>query len=219
MQAILFDLDGTLIDTAPDLAHSLNHIRAEEGLAPLPLNQIRKQVSDGAIALVKLGFGIEQSNSDYPRFRARILDHYEANIFDKTCLFQGIEKLLTWCEQQQLPWGIVTNKPRNLTEKLLEIMSLSERCQVLICPEDVLNKKPAPDPLLKAASILKSEPHKTLYVGDHLRDIQAAKAANMASVAAAYGYLKAPNEADQWHADLVIKHPEDLIIYLQQRMF
>ncbi len=210
-QAVLFDLDGTLLDSAPDFIYSLNLMRHQHQLPPLSHEDIRKNVSNGARALVKLGFNADEGDAHYPALRAELLDIYLASLGKYGDLFDGIRPLLNTLDKQGIAWGIVTNKPRLYSEKLLDILKLTHQCAVLVCPDDIKISKPDPEGLFLAANTLQCDSKQCLYVGDHERDIEAGKRAGMQTVAARYGYIDHPNSVDQWQADFIIDHPYDLI--------
>jgi len=213
--AVLFDLDGTLIDTAPDFIWCLNTQRARHGLAPMDAARIRGTVSNGARALVELGFGLTPDMPDYKAIHSELLDIYLDHLAVDTVLFPGMEEVLAHLEQQQIPWGIVTNKPRRFTEPLLVGLNLDRRCQVTVCPDDVAQRKPHPESLLKAAKTIQAVPEKAFYVGDHERDIVAGRAAAMKTVAARYGYIADPLEIPGWQADHIIDHGNELLALIQ----
>lgn len=214
-QGVLFDLDGTLIDTAEDFILCLNDLRKADKLAPLPADEIRKVVSDGARAMIKLAFGINETDTGFEEKKQQFLDLYLNNIARKSSLFNGLDKTLEWCEANQIPWGIVTNKPRLYSEALLDALQLSDRINTLVCPDDVTHTKPDPEPLFKACSHIKLPPQQCLYVGDHARDIEAGKRANMATIAAAYGYIHSEDEAQSWQADWCVASSDELNHLLQ----
>lgn len=207
---VLFDLDGTLIDTAEDFILCLNDLRHESGLDPLPPSEIRKVVSDGARAMIRLGFDITESNPDFEIKKQQFLDLYLNNIARKSQLFNSLNETLIWCEEQNIPWGVVTNKPRLYSEALLKALGLDKRISTLVCPDDVTKTKPDPEPLFKACGDIQLLPEKCLYVGDHARDIEAGQHANMPTVAAAYGYVHSSNEAESWQATWCIESPQEL---------
>ncbi len=212
---VLFDLDGTLIDTAEDFIACLNDIRAEHQLAPLPDSEIRKVVSDGARAMIKLGFNIDEDAADFETKKQRFLTLYLNNIARKSRLFPGLDEVINWCEAQDIPWGIVTNKPRIYSEALLKALQLDERINTLVCPDDVSQTKPNPEPMYKACKEINIPAEQCLYVGDHARDIEAGKRAHMATIAAGYGYVHTQDEAQSWQADWCIQHSEQLLELLQ----
>lgn len=190
MKAVLFDLDGTLIDTAADFVRIIQDMCREEGREVVAPELIRTQVSEGARAMVKLVYPeLELEDPLLLAHRQRFLDLYGADIAVDTDLFDGMYPLLEALEARSIPWGIVTNKPRWLSESLLAALNLSERCSVLVCPEDVGRTKPDPEPMYLAAKQIDLAAKDCIYVGDHPRDIDAGRAANMYTILAAYGYL------------------------------
>lgn len=218
-KAILFDLDGTLIDTAPDFIRIIKQM-CQTYQHPCPSDDdIRSQVSAGARAMVKLMFGDELHNvsDDDPKllgYRQEFLDLYEADICVDSRLFAGFDEFLTALEQQGVPWGIVTNKPRYLAVQLLEKLALDKRCSVLVCPDDVKHTKPDPEGLLMACQTLAINPKNAIYIGDHVRDIEAGKRAGMATVIAAFGYIPPEDkDLDAWGADSIVDTPDELIEY------
>lgn len=209
-KAVLFDLDGTLIDTAPDFIVCLNDLRAEYGLAHLDDLDIRKVVSDGARAMVALAFDIKEGDSGFEEKKQRFLDLYTNNICRESRLFETLDTLLEWCEQRQIPWGIITNKPRRFSELLLGKLKLDHRLSSLVCADDVSKPKPHAEPMLKACNEINLPPEACLYVGDHLRDINAGKNANMKTIAAGYGYVHNDSEALSWQADWTVDSSAEL---------
>lgn len=213
-EAVLFDLDGTFADTAPDLAAALNYVRGLHGLPPLPLDTIRPQASHGSAGLLKLGFNIEPDAAGFPALRDAFLAHYSAHICDLTRLFPGMAQLLDTLEQRGLPWGIVTNKPHRFTLPLMRALGYAQRAACLVSGDTCARAKPHPDPLLKAGELLGVAPQYCLYLGDDKRDVDAAHAAGMRCIAARYGYIDARNDPDDWHADGDADTPLDLLGYL-----
>jgi phosphoglycolate phosphatase len=209
-QAILFDLDGTLADTAPDLAAALNRMRQERGMAPLPLAQLRPMASHGARGLIAVGFELGTDHPEYPFLRDEFLRHYAQHICVHTRLFPGIEQVLEHLVQRAIPWGIVTNKMTVLTEQLLACLHLPFQPGCVVSGDTAARPKPAPDPLLHAAEALGLPACECLYVGDDLRDMQAAHAAGMGSAAAAYGYC-GRQEPLQWGAQFILDAPAQLL--------
>lgn len=210
--AVLFDLDGTLIDTAPDFVSVLNRQLLAHGREPLPAARIRASVSQGSKAVVALGFGDLHAadSADFESLRQEFLDHYLAHVADESRLFPGMEALLAALEARGTPWGIVTNKPSRYTIPLLDALGLSSRCRVAICPDMVNHSKPHPEPMLKAADALGVAPADCVYVGDHLRDIEAGRNAGMPTVAAAWGYILEGETAADWRADHTVDTVSDL---------
>ena len=213
--AVLFDLDGTLVDTAPDFIRCLNLLRQQHGLAPLPPEQIRPSVSNGARAMIRIGFGLEPEHQNYQDRHTAFLDLYEAGVAVETTLFEGINNLLQALEARRIPWGIVTNKPSRFAEPLIEALGLGRRCSALVCPDHVAERKPHPESLLLACRQIQAEPIKSVYVGDHQRDIEAGKNAGMRTIAVRYGYLEEPQSIEQWQADIIADTVSDLAKLLQ----
>jgi phosphoglycolate phosphatase len=211
IQAILFDLDGTLADTAPDLAGALNRQRTTRGLAPLPLEVLRPHASSGARGLLGAGFGITPGHDDYEAMREEFLTFYENDIAIETSLFDGVPELLTVLETRSLAWGIVTNKIERFTHPLVSRIGLSPRAGCVVSGDTTPHAKPHPAPLLEAASRLGVQPARCLYVGDDQRDILAARAAGMGAIAAAYGYLGVAVPPQDWGADALIETPLALL--------
>lgn len=212
--AVLFDLDGTLVDTAPDFVRVLNQLRADDQLAPLPYDTIRNQVSNGARALVKLGFALDEHSDDFAHRLEKLLTLYEQGLAVESKLFDGLDTSLRWLEQRNIPWGVVTNKPSRYTLPLLRGLQLDQRCAVTVCPDHVTHKKPHPEPLLTACDWLSVDPLKTLYVGDHIRDIEAGRAAGNITIAAAWGYLEQDTDIKDWQADVILQTPAQLQAFL-----
>ncbi|WP_299076864.1 HAD family hydrolase [uncultured Paraglaciecola sp.] len=212
--AILFDLDGTLLDTAKDLGNALNHILSSLQRPTVAYDTYRNIASDGAKGLLELGFGEDLESFDFAMLRQQFLDYYENNICVDTEYFTGIETVLLTLNQQNIPWGIVTNKPEFLTLQLLESFPLLKNCSVIVSGDSLNKRKPHPLPLLHAEQALGLSSPTTWYIGDAQRDIQAANAANMVSVIAEYGYISESQQTDIWHADLSIAKPDDLLAYL-----
>jgi N-acetyl-D-muramate 6-phosphate phosphatase len=213
VHGVLFDLDGTLLDTAPDMAHSLNLLRAEHGEAPIPFGQIRPHVSHGALALVRLGFP-QADEARVAELRARMLELYAANLAIQTALFPGFEEVLQQIEARGLRWGIVTNKPGFLTEPLLGALHLAERTGCIVSGDTLPQRKPHPAPLLHAARLLGVEATDCVYVGDAERDVRAAHAAGMRAIIALFGYLGDHDQPHGWNADAMIEQPAELIGWL-----
>ncbi len=211
VRAVLFDLDGTLIDTAPDMTASLNHILKEEGLDPLTLDVVRPHVSRGGLAMTKLAFEKHRPEEEIESLRLRFLDYYLHNIADHSTLFEGFETVLHTFDQQSILWGVVTNKPGWLTDPLMSALKLDHRSAVTISGDTTAERKPHPLPLLTAAKIIGIDPQQFLYVGDDPRDITAGNAANMTTVIAKYGYISQDANLKSWMADQVIDHPEQIL--------
>ncbi len=210
LAAVFFDLDGTLIDTAPDFAVVLNQLRTRHQLSELPYERIRATVSNGARALVTLAFGLKEGDDGFDPLRDELLALYAQHLAVKTCLFPGLADLLSWLQQRQIPWGIVTNKPRRYAEPILSALELEQSCGSLVCPDDVSKTKPDPEPILLACQQLNCSPRQCVYVGDHRRDIEAGRNANMTTIAVNYGYIEAHDPAANWLADHCVDHGQDI---------
>ncbi len=209
-RAILFDLDGTLADTAPDLAAALNRLRADQGLEPVPLARLRPFASAGARGLVHAGFGVKPGDGDYDALREAFLEAYRENTCVETQLFPGIAELLAELGRRSLAWGIVTNKATRFTDRIVEALGLQPAC--VVCGDTTEHLKPHPAPLRHAAEQLKLAPQDCMYLGDDLRDIQAARAAEMRAIAVGWGYHHPESGGPRsWKADAVIAQPKDLI--------
>lgn len=214
IRAVLFDLDGTLVDTAPDLGYALNLQRSRHGLAPLPEETIRPQASHGARGLLGLGFGIGPDDARFPALREEFLELYAANICRHSQPFPGILDLLDALEARGLQWGVVTNKPARFTEPLMSMLYLAERAACIVSGDTCPQPKPHPAPMLAAAELCGTDPAHCLYLGDAERDIEAARAAGMPALVAAWGYLDASDQPHAWGAHAEIRHPTDTLAYL-----
>jgi phosphoglycolate phosphatase len=215
-QAVLFDLDGTLLDTAPDMIGALNRLLQEESREPLPFAAVRSSVSHGAVRLIKVGFPDAQG-AEFERLRLRFLDVYAAHLAGATRLFAGLEDVLAAFEADGLPWGVVTNKPGWLTDPLLQQLGLAQRACCIVSGDTVAERKPHPLPLLHAARVAGVAANRCVYVGDAERDIAAGRAAGMQTVVAAYGYLGDDDRPESWQADGIITRPEQVVDWLTLR--
>lgn len=210
IDALLFDLDGTLVDSAADFVYVLNNQRLKHGFAALEERAIRNTVSNGARALTHLAFGGTEGEDEFERYRAELLREYMEVVGEHAKLFDGMNEVLRSCERQQIPWGIITNKPRKFSEALLLKLNLTTRCALLLCADDVVEAKPSPESMFLAAEKLDIRLENSVYVGDHERDIIAGNAADMITVAVEYGYIDDKSELLQWQANHIIKHPSEL---------
>ncbi|MEW6560216.1 MAG: HAD-IA family hydrolase [Pseudomonadota bacterium] len=210
VRACLFDLDGTLADTAPDLAAALNRVRADHGLPPMPLDALRPMASHGARGLLGVGMQVTPDDARYNQLKDDFLAYYLEAIRLETELFDGVFALLEQLHERALPWGIVTNKLSTYTQPLVAQLPWPAPPGCIVSGDTAAKPKPAPDPLLHAAAVLNVEPTDCVYVGDDLRDIQSAQAAGMRSIAAAYGYC-GPSSPNDWGADAIIHHPLDFL--------
>ncbi|MDR0779628.1 MAG: phosphoglycolate phosphatase [Pseudomonadales bacterium] len=212
--AVLFDLDGTLLDTAPDMVTALNQVRREQGLAPLEFALARTQVSNGSSGLLKLAFP-ELEGEPFEQLREHFLTLYAQRIAVETALFPGFERVLSTLEQRAIPWGIVTNKPAFLTTPLVAALNLDRRAACVVSGDTLPERKPHPAPLLHAAEQIRVAPQRCVYVGDAPRDVQAARAAGMPALVALYGYLSPQDEPHAWEADALINQPRELLDWLE----
>ncbi|MGE8561376.1 MAG: HAD family hydrolase [Acinetobacter sp.] len=213
MKAVLFDLDGTLIDTAADFIRIIQDMCRDKQCEIVAADLIRTQVSEGARAMVKLVYPeLDVEDPVFLAHRQRFLDLYGEDIAVETDLFAGMYPLLEELESQDIPWGIVTNKPRWLSESLLKALNLTDRCAVLVCPEDVSKTKPDPEPMYLAAKHIQIQPEDCIYVGDHPRDIDAGRNAHMYTILAGYGYLPLQHKDDltAWQADCIVNTVAEL---------
>jgi len=214
IRTVLFDLDGTLLDTAPDLAFALNETLREFGREPLPYEAIRPVVSHGGAALLRLGFGLGPDDDGYHPRRRHLLDTYRANIARATRPFGGMADVLDTLERQGLNWGVVTNKPAWLTEPLLRELGLFERAAVVVSGDTLDERKPHPAPMLLACGRAGSQAHECLYVGDARRDIEAGRNAGMATLVALFGYIGEEDDPHEWGADALVETPEGIVAWL-----
>jgi len=214
ISSVLFDLDGTLLDTAPDMTNALNLLLAEEDKAPLTTAFCRDFVSHGSVAMVTLGFGKEQDSDEFERRRLRFLHLYERNLCLDTKLFDGMDEVLLFLEENYIRWGIVTNKPAFLTNPLLEQLKLSKRACSVVSGDTIPERKPDPAPLYLAASQCGSLATECIYVGDAERDIEAGNRANMQTLIASYGYIDESQTPVEWGANGVIEYPDEILAWI-----
>lgn len=214
IDAVLFDLDGTLLDTAPDLAATLNALLLAQQQPPLPLSVIRPIISEGAAGLLKLGFNISEKDSAFPPLRQQFIEYYSQHSCEQSQLFAGVDKLIHHLETNHIAWGIVTNKSVALTMPLIEHFSLLKKAKCIVGGDTLSFSKPHPKPLLHACECIKSTPKHCVYIGDAKRDIDAANAAGMFSLIALYGYITTKKETESWGANASIDKPIALIDWL-----
>jgi 2-phosphoglycolate phosphatase len=214
IRTVLFDLDGTLLDTAPDLAAALNTVLEENQLPTLPYESIRTVVSHGGSALIKIGFKLQQDDPRFDPLRQRLLAVYRENISRRTTLFPGMDALLQEIEQRGLNWGVVTNKPGWLTDPLLKDLQLYDRAICVISGDTLQQRKPHPAPLLHACQLAGSLPEQCLYVGDAQRDIEAGRNAGMHTMVALFGYFTDQDQPHSWGATHSIEEPRELLAWL-----
>jgi len=213
-RAVLFDLDGTLLDTALDMVRSLNLLLQEEGVQTVEPSIARQYVSDGTKALVKLGFGEQQSTEEFERRCARYLTIYEENLCVDTDFFEGMAETLEFLEEHDILWGIVTNKPEFLTNPLLKAMKLDVRASVVLSGDSLPQRKPHPQPLFHAAGEINLLTTECIYVGDAERDIVAGNRAGMVTLLASYGYIEEHEEPEKWGANGIIQYPQEILDWL-----
>lgn len=219
INAVLFDLDGTLLDTAPDLVYALNRVRQAHQLPDMSLATMRQIANLGSKAMIKLAFGVEEDAHHYQELRAQFIAFYEENIATSTQLFPNIERVLHYLERENIPWGIVTNKLTRHTFAVLKKLNLDQRPACVICGDTLPQYKPHPAPILHACHLVKQQPEHCLYVGDAATDVLASKAAGTKSLVALYGYI---NEIDEdpfsWQADGYIKEPLEIIQWIKDAL-
>ena len=215
VDAVLFDLDGTLIDSAPDLAGAANDLRRSHGLPDLPYERLRPMVGSGARGMVGAAFGVLPGDARFETLRDQFLARYEQRFLQETAVFPLMEPLLRALEARGLPWGIVTNKAARFAQPVVAGLRLHKRAVVLICGDTTPHAKPHPAPLLEAARRIGVAPTRCVYVGDDLRDVQAGRSAGMPTIAAAWGYLGAGEAIEAWGADAIIEAPDALLNWLE----
>jgi phosphoglycolate phosphatase len=208
--AVLFDLDGTLIDSAPDLAGACNDMRAARGLAPLPFERLRAMVGSGARGMVGTGFSVLPGEDGYAELRDEFLRRYELRMTSETRVFAAVAPLLTGLAGEAIPWGIVTNKAARFALPLIAWLGLADAAAAIVCGDTTPHSKPHPAPLLEAARRIGVAPERCVYVGDDRRDVDAGRAAGMATVVAAWGYLGTGDPPEAWGADAIVAGPEEL---------
>lgn len=214
-KGVLFDLDGTFADTAPDLAYALNETLAAWQRPALPYEEIRPAVSHGGRALIALGFGLGPDDREYETVREKFLEIYKANLARHTRLFPGMEELLKQLEQRDIPWGIVTNKPSWLTNPLMAKLGLTERAACIVSGDTTAFSKPHPEPLFHACRLANCRVEESLYVGDAERDIEAGRRAGTRTLVALFGYLASQDRPETWGADGCIQHPLEVMDWVQ----
>ncbi|TCD21571.1 N-acetylmuramic acid 6-phosphate phosphatase MupP [Pseudomonas sp. IC_126] len=210
LRAVLFDMDGTLLDTAPDFIAVAQAMRLARGLARVPDQDVRNVVSGGARAMVLSAFDVDPLSDEFESLRLEFLDRYQHHCAVESQLYDGMSELLIDIEQANLIWGVVTNKPLRFAEPIMHQLSLASRSAVLVCPDHVSKSKPDPEPMLLACSQLDLDPSTVLFVGDDLRDIESGRAAGSRTAAVRYGYIHPDDNPDTWGADVVVDHPLEL---------
>lgn len=216
INGVLFDLDGTLLDTAADLAEALNQVLISQKVKPLPVDAVRPFISSGVAGLLGLGLQIKVTDSIFPALRTQFLEYYSQHICDHTHLFSGVETLINYLQEKKWPWGIVTNKSDILTKQLIKKFPLLNKAKCIIAGDTLKYSKPHPQPLLEACQCIDCLPENCIYVGDAKRDIEAANAAGMYSLIAVYGFIGDNEDVDKWNASAKISSPLEIIQYLGQ---
>lgn len=214
IDTVFFDLDGTLADTAPDLAGALNTLLVEEEKQPINFARIRPVASHGGNALLRLGFNVNENDPGFDQLRKRFLDLYEARLHNSTFLFDGMDKLLETLDEVKFIWGVITNKPRWLTEPLMQQLGLAHRTACIICGDSTDHSKPHPAPMQLANKMTKTRPATSLYIGDAKRDIEAGQAAGMHTLVALYGYIGTDDMPENWGADGMVNAPAEIMDWI-----
>ena len=214
-ESVLFDLDGTLIDTAPDFHWVINQLLQEEGRKSVSYDFLRTYVSNGARAMVEAAFGFSEGEQEFKRLHQRMLDIYLNHLDVDSQLFPGLDSCLRWLEEQEISWGVVTNKPELYTTPVMKGLNLLDRADSVVCPDHVTERKPHPEALFLACDQIGCSAENSVYVGDHIRDIEAGNRAGMLTVAATYGYLNQNEDPQQWQADHYISSATELQPLLQ----
>ncbi len=216
IQTLLFDLDGTLLDTAPDLGYALNCVLQENGASALTAAQIRPQVSHGTLGLIRLGFGIGPEHPRFEPLRQRLLAIYKDRLAHDTRLFPGMRELLDALPDEGMRWGVVTNKPGWLTTPLLQQMGLYDDCACVVSGDTTSKRKPDPEPMLHACELAACRAETCVYIGDAERDIIAGKRAGMRTLVAGYGYIGADEQPSAWGADAIVEQPGDILPWVRR---
>lgn len=218
INTLLFDLDGTLFDTAPDIIDALNHILREHGRAEVTVEALRSRLNGGSLALLNHTFNIDEHHPDFERLKEQLLSH-SAKISDyKTDFFEGMRSVLDYLDQNNIPWGIVTNRLTHLALPIVQHFGVEKRMQCLVGQDLVKKPKPHPDPLIYACKLLNIKPQQALYIGDSSVDVQAAHAAGMTSMVAAYGYIPHHEDPKDWQADYMINNPLEILDWIEENI-
>lgn len=214
LEAVFFDLDGTLLDTAPDLGYALNQLLIAKQRTPIQTEQIRAYAGHGGRKLIQLGFNIDIDHPEFTSLWQQFLLLYSQNISRETNFFPGMSDVIAHLKSRQIPWGIVTNKPTDLTELLLADLNLNTETKCVVCGDTLKKRKPDPAPLFYACDLLGVSPQKSLFIGDAAIDVEAGKQAGMQTVVAAYGYLSHEDIPQNWQADGIIQSPAEIISWI-----
>ncbi|HET8712006.1 MAG TPA: HAD-IA family hydrolase [Spongiibacteraceae bacterium] len=219
LKAVLFDLDGTLLDTAPEFYQIVSIQLQKHGAAPIAFNDFREVVSDGARGMVQKAFGIDPGAVNFEPLRQEFLNLYTRHLAMHTHLFPGMAETLAFIESENLRWGVVTNKPVGFSAPLLQKLNLSTRCATLICPDHVKQRKPDPEALILACAQIGCAVGEAIYLGDHRRDIECARRAGMPSIACDYGYIHADDPCSNWGADFIVPNAAAIVPILQKFIY
>ncbi|OAN18310.1 HAD family hydrolase [Photobacterium jeanii] len=215
LDAVLFDLDGTLLDTAPDMARAANKVLANHGIPPLREHQIQANTSFGAKGLLEAGFDGIPDHLDFTQLRAEFLQYYQQDICLHTRFYDGVEALLEYLEHHAIPWGIMTNKPGFLTDLLLPFFPPLLKAQAIVCGDTLSKAKPHPEPLLYASELIRVPNHRCAYIGDIEKDMMAANAAQMVGYVAGWGYIGEHHNPEEWNAAGILPTPTDIVSLLR----
>lgn len=218
LKAVLFDLDGTLLDTGPEFYHIALQLLEKHAVAPLDYEEFRETVSDGARGMVKTAFRIDEIDPRFELLRKEFLELYTQQLATRTELFAGMNDVLDFAEGNGMSWGVVTNKPSAFAEPLLKKLNLLERCAVLVCPDHVSVSKPNPEGLYLACDKIGCSIDEAIYLGDHRRDIDSAHNARMTSIACSFGYVHGDDPCENWNADYIVHDALQIISILQNRL-
>jgi len=214
IKAVLFDLDGTLLDTAPDFIHTINQLATQNNLAAPAPEAIREQVSNGARALVKLLFKLSEGEEGFENRKQQLFDVYEQTMGKHCLLFEGMDELLSKIVEKSLHWGIITNKPLRFAQPIVDDLALPHPPALLLCPDHVKQAKPAPEAMFLACDQLQCEPHEIVYIGDHLRDIDCGRNAGTKTIAVSFGYTTPDDDIERWQADHIAHDTGDIWNYI-----
>ena len=216
LTTVFFDLDGTLADTAPDLAAALNQLLEQHGRPSIPYDQVRPTVSLGGNAILRLGFTEDEASAEFEKLRQEFLEIYDQRLHQDSRLFSGMGNVLDGIENMGLIWGIITNKSTWLTEPLIKELGLSERTACIVCGDSTPYRKPHPAPMFHACELTGSRPGSSVYIGDARRDIEAGRASGMHTVAAAYGYIEQNDDICNWNADAIVHSAPEILTWVEQ---
>ena len=216
LKALLLDLDGTLLHTAPDMVGALNDLLVSKNKATVDFDIAMRQVSKGGAAMIQVGFGIDDEHSEFESLRQEFLATYAKRVCVESHAFDGMLGVLDYCESNNILWGIVTNKPEYLTTPILETMNLATRSAITVCGDTLNVNKPHPAPLLHCTTLLKLAPSDCLYVGDDERDIQAGSAAGMHTAVANWGYIEPSIDVSDWQPEFIVNQPSGLMTLMQE---